>query len=118
MGNALRNDIPDDVAVIIRQPEIPTVVAVRQLLVIETKQRQDRGVQIVNVHAIDLSAITELIRLAITRAAFYSTAGHPAAETAAVMIAARRCFASINGDRPTEFATPDNERGIEQTTLF
>ncbi len=48
--NASRDDVPHHCPIRIRQFEIPTRMAERQLLVIQTQQRQDRRVQIVDLH--------------------------------------------------------------------
>src|SRR5437879_4998488 len=78
-----------DFAEIVREPEITTVVTIRQLLVIETEQAQNRGVQVVNVDLVLDRARAEFIRRAINRAAFDAAARKPDAERAIVVIAAR-----------------------------
>ena len=48
----LRNQVVDDPAVNIRQPEIATGVAVGEFFVIEAQHRQHRGVQVVHMHPV------------------------------------------------------------------
>ena len=50
-GLPLRKDLAYDLTGHIRQPEVAASVAEGQLLVVQTQQRQQRGVQVVGVHA-------------------------------------------------------------------
>jgi hypothetical protein len=46
----LRDQLPDDVAVNVRQPEVATLRAEREFLVVEAEEGKDRGVQVVDMH--------------------------------------------------------------------
>src|SRR5438477_7111775 len=69
------HDALHHLAEVVREPEIASVVAVGQFLVVEPQQPQDRGVQVVHVYFILDRARAELIRRAVNRAAFDAAAG-------------------------------------------
>ena len=49
----------------IRQPEIPPVIPIRQLLMIQPQQMQNRRVQIVDAHAINRRFVADFIGFAV-----------------------------------------------------
>ena len=52
---------PDDPSVHVGQAEVSPCVAVRELLVIEAQQMEDRGVEVVNVHLVGRRGEAELV---------------------------------------------------------
>ena len=59
----------------ISQTEVTALNLIGQLLVVQAKQMQDGGVQIVNVNRVLNRSISEFIRPAMTDAALHSAAG-------------------------------------------
>src|SRR5262249_38008353 len=76
-GCPLRDDFLDHFACGIRQPEIPATVLIRELRVIDAKQIQDRGVEIMHVRFLLDGLVPELIRRAVSHAAFNAAPGQP-----------------------------------------
>src|SRR5438067_288187 len=114
-----RDDVLDHVPVVVCQPEIAAVVAIRELLVIKAEQRENRGVEIVDVDFVRNSLRAELIGRAVNRAAFDAAAGQPGAEAARVVIAARELVAvAVAHDRAPELAAPYDQRCVEQSARF
>src|SRR5436190_18410035 len=83
----LRHDRLDDVALDIRETEIAPGVFESELLVIESQQRENRRVQIVDVHLVLHCLVTVVIRLAVAEPAEDAAAGHPERETFIVVVA-------------------------------
>ena len=73
---------------------------------------QERGVQIVNVHAIFDGPQAQLVGRADHLPAADAAAGHPHREAGRVVVAAVAFFAHR---RAAEFAAPDHQRFVEQT---
>src|SRR5688572_19546847 len=69
----------------IRESIAPAVVEVSQLPVVHAEKMKHRRVQVVNTHTIHDGLVANLIRLAVTRAAFETGAGHPGHEAIGVM---------------------------------
>src|SRR5213593_782271 len=84
-----RDDLPDHVAVDIRESEIAAIVAIGELFVIEAEQVQDGGVQVMNMDLVFHRAIAEFIGGPEGLAAPDATAGQPNAKRPAVMVATR-----------------------------
>src|SRR5690349_4679450 len=86
---------------------------------IEAEQREDRGVQVVDMNATLDGAVAELAGRAVDGSAFHAATGHPGAEAAPVVIAAGlRASAVVARDGATELAPPDHQRLVEQVTLL
>ena len=75
-------------AVHVGQAEVAAAVAVGQPLVIQAHQVQDRGVQVVDVHAVLDGLHAELVGGAVDDAALDAAAGQPHREAQAVVVAA------------------------------
>src|SRR5438105_1986424 len=73
----LRDDVVDDGARDVREPEVAAAVPVRQLRVIDAEQVEDGRVQIVHVNRFLDGLEPEVVRRAVNRAAFHATAGEP-----------------------------------------
>ncbi len=78
----------DERAVNIGQPEVASGVAIRQLFVIEAEQVQDGGVQVVHVDRVFDRGKAELIGGAVDMARTDTAPGHPDGEAVVVVIAA------------------------------
>src|SRR5262249_21145458 len=70
----------------IGQAEIATVVAVRQLLMIQADQMQDGRVQVVDADAVLDGLEADLVSRAVMDAALHSAAGHPDGERMRVVV--------------------------------
>ena len=116
----LSENVIDNLAVHVGQPKSTALVPERQSLMIDTHQVQNRGVQIVDVDGIFYNVVAVGVSLAVSRPAFYSTAGHPDRKTSRMMIATKffgRQF-SLTVVRAAELAAPDNQRIFQQVSLF
>ena len=82
---------------------------------VEPKQSEHRGVQIVHVHFVLDGTEAELVGLSDGFSAFDPAASHPSGETIRVMIAA---FAALHHWGASELAGQDDERAFEQAALL
>src|SRR5262245_14536052 len=105
----------DDLASNVGETVLAAIVEVGQLCVIHAQKVKHRRMKIVDTDAILHGFITNLIRLAITHAAFDASAGHPRHETIWIVIAP--AIALRNG-HPAKLATPDDQRAVPQATAF
>ena len=71
----------------VRESKIAPLETISQLRVIEAKQAQQGGLQIVDMNLVLRDVIAEFIRLAVSEAVLHATASHPHGETVRVMIA-------------------------------
>ena len=99
----------------IRQPHIPSTETERLKSVIDAKQVQHRGVQVVHLNFVLHRSITEFVGCTVNRSSFDSASGHPDGKAERIVIPT---IASLCKRRSTKFPTPDNQRLIEQTSLF
>ena len=72
------DDVLNNFAVHVSQAEVAARVAIRQLLVVKSKQMQDRGVPIVNVALIFHRLVTVFVRRSVAERCFHPGAGQPA----------------------------------------
>src|SRR6266568_7717990 len=81
---------------------------------------EDRSVKVMNVDRVFHDVVGEIIGFAMDNSGLGAAAGHPHSEAARVMITSvivlRQAALGING--APEFAAPNDERGIEQTSRF
>src|SRR5690606_19729910 len=136
VDSGLRDDVVDDVAVDVRQPEVAALVTIREAAVIDAEEVEDRRVEIVDVHrprsprllrrlrherlAIGIDdVVAVVVGAAIGDAVLHAAARHPHRETARMVIAAvvlfREFALAIHGT--AELAAPDGERVIEEASL-
>ena len=83
------------VAVDVGQAEVASLVAVSQLLVIDSEEVQTGRVEIVDVNRILGDPEAELVGRAVRVSFFDAAAGHPDAEAFLVVVAPRCVFASV-----------------------
>ena len=96
----------------VRQPFIASVMEIRQFLVIQTQQVQERGVQVVDVDFVLGGAQAHGIGRAIRQAPFDACPGQPETVAPGIVIAPFALFAHRHSP---EFAAPDDQRVVEQT---
>ncbi len=85
---SLRDDVVGNGAVDVGQAEVASGVTIGQLLVVEAHQVQNRGVKIMNVHALIHCSKAEVIASPVNGPAFYSAACQPHGEAMIVVIPA------------------------------
>ena len=96
------------------QPEIATPVAIDVLLVVDSQQVQNGGVEIVDVDGILYRPVAEFVRLAIGHPAANPATRHPHGEAADVVVPSR----PLGHRRASEFTAPDDEGVVEHAALF
>ena len=105
----LRQDVVDDVAVDIGQPEVAAAVAISQTLVVESDQVQNRGVQVMDVDLVLGDVKAELVGGTISCSRLHPSSGQPHRKGVRMMIPA----SSLSGWCAAKLATPNDECFIE-----
>ena len=85
---ASRQNFPHHIPGHIRQSEIPPTIPVSQFRVIHPQRMKHRGVQIMNMNGVLHRLEAELVRIAVSDAAFDAAASQQRREAVAVVIAA------------------------------
>lgn len=111
----LRQNLLHDAPLRVGQPELATAVAIGELLVVETEQVQDRGVEIVDRHLARYRFGADLIGRTVTIAGLHAAAGEPHGEAADIVIATA---GKLRVRRTTELATPHDQRLVEHAALL
>ena len=83
-----------------------------QTFMIESHEVQQRGVEIVDVHAILNSVVTKIIRRAVRDAAFDSSARHPHGKAMMIMFAS---VSVLGVRRASKLSTPYYKRIIQHS---
>ncbi len=101
----------------IREAAVDAVVADGELLVIDTKQMHHGGVDIVAGRRISAIKwfVAPLITFARSHAALDATAAEPVGEDIRIVVTT---FATLGAWHATKLGGPEDDRIIEQTTLF
>src|SRR5260221_7824576 len=102
------------------EPKIAALESIGQPGVVQTKQVEDRRVQIVNVNFVFDGIKSQFICFAVKDAWFDTATGEPDSVAMRMMVAPDLVgfrFALHHG-RASEFASPDNERFIQQPTFL
>lgn len=99
----------------ISQPEIPSCVAIGQLLVINPQLVKDGGVQVVEMNPVLPRIVSILIGGAILDPRLDPSTGEEHGIGVGIVIPA---VAPLGDWRPTKFPTPQHERLIEQAPLL
>ena len=105
----LRQNVVDDVAVDIGQPEVAAAVAISQTFVVESDQVQNRGVQVMDVDLVLGDVKAELVGGTISCSRLHPSSGQPHRKGVRMMISAR----SLGGWCAAKLATPNDECFIE-----
>ena len=113
----LRNHFMNDAAKDVGQPRVAPLMKIRQLFVVHAHQRQERGVDVVQVDLVFHGGEAEFVGLAIRHAPFDAAAGQPHGKAVRIVVAARRPF-PFGKRHPAEFASPQNQRAIQQSATF
>ena len=92
----------------------------RELFVVDSHAVQYGCIDVVDVNRVFDDVVTEVIGFAVDESLFYSAACHPHAEVSWMVIASIIVFGQrpLRVHRPAEFASPNNQRAIEQAPLF
>src|ERR1051325_11084125 len=106
----------DDIAADVGEAFVTPVVQISELGVIQAHEVKNGGVNIVHVRSALHSFQADFVRAAVNRAALDPAASKPHAEPRRVMIAATAPFLA-HWSSP-EFATPDHERVLQQTSAL
>lgn len=107
-------------AALVGQPDIEASESIRQLAMVEPKQVQEGGVEVVYMHRIFDGLPPEFVCGTDGLAAFHAATGQPYAKCQPVMIASGfgTRFSVLSDRCPAEFRAPDDERRIKQAPLF
>src|SRR5438128_5177773 len=104
----------------VRQPIIAPLEAERQPRVLDAKAMQQRRIEIVDVDRVLDNVVAIIVGGAVADARPETAARDPHRETAAMMVAAviggGELTLAVDGS--AEFAAPNDERIVEQATLF
>src|SRR5687767_2479668 len=99
-------------------------MTIRQLLVIEAEQRENRGVKVVYVHGLFDCFESKLVGGAIRGATTHPSAGQPHREAIMVVIAAvylagiRAGGWQLDHGRAPKLTAPNHQRVLEHAALF
>ena len=104
-------DVGDDVAEHVGEPEVSAGVAVGELFVVQAEQVQDGGVQVVHVDLVGDGVVAELVGRAVGEARLHAAAGEPDGEALGVVVAP---VAALGEGRSAELAAPPDQRIVEQ----
>ena len=122
--SALRDDVVHDVAVNVRQAELAPLMAIGQSFVIDAKEVEAGGVEVVDVDFVFDNTETKLISGAMGRSSFDAATGHPNAEALLMVIAAWGGFRScagvvlLNHGRAAKFASPYHQGIVQHASLL
>src|SRR5437588_1994202 len=97
------------------QPSVDAVVAEGQTLVVDPQEMKNGCVQIVAVGPASGSLVAELLAFPVADAAPDAGAGQPGDECATVMVTAG---SALRERHAAELGRPDDQRVLEQATLF
>src|SRR5687767_2177701 len=101
----------------IREPEIPPVEPIGELLVVNAEKMQDGRVEVIDGHPILDRFIAELIGLAVMYPALHAASRHPGGKRVRIVIAPGKLGFLRNGE-PAELSAADDQRGCQQAPLL
>lgn len=104
------------VAVDVGEASLEPVVIKGQPLVVEAKQVQDRGVQIVDGGDVLLRLPAKQIRCTECVTSLDASAGKPSGEAVGIVVAAAGPF--LKSGHAAKLGAPDDQRILEQAALF
>ena len=99
----------------ISQPEVAASKAVGQSFMVQPKEMQHRGVQIMDMHPILNCIPSEFVCGSKGHAAANSTASHPHRKSKRMMIPA---VFSLGCRSPSKFSAPDHKRVLQKAASF
>lgn len=112
-----------DLAVDVRETELPSLIAEGQLLMVDSEQVKDGGVEVVNVDGVAGDGVSQLIGGTMDMAAPRAATSHPDGIGILVVVAPRIAalvpFASgsLSHGRTAELSTPDHKGVVEEAAL-
>lgn len=106
----LSEDRMHDLSIDIRQPKIATCVSIRQSLMIDAKQMQQGGVQVMHVNGILNRGITKIVRRPKGQTTSHTSASHPNRERLGVMVSS---IAVLRKRSPAKFGPPKDKRILQ-----
>ena len=110
----------DDLSMHVRQAVVAALIQEGQSRVIDAQALQDRRVQVVHMHGIRGDVVAEFVGRAVGYSGLDAAAGHPDGEAPGMMVppvvGSRERPLAINCT--AEFASPDDQRIFEQSTLL
>src|SRR5688572_17705335 len=91
-----------------------------KLFVVKTQQMEDRGMKVIHVHGVFNDVVSEIICLPMNNSRANSAACHPDGVVSWMMITSVVIFSEISLAVicPAEFASPNYQRFLQQSTLF
>jgi hypothetical protein len=106
----------DDISMHVGQSEVAALETIRQPLVIDAQQVQQRGLEIVDMDAVLRDVDPQIVARAVLNPALHAAARHPDGKGIRMMVASpfgpiidialqKRC--------PSELATPDHQRVVQ-----
>ena len=108
-------NVLQNVAVHVSQPHATTAETKRQLRMIHAKEMQHRGVEVMHFDFVLDRFVSELVGRSVGVATLYSAARHPEREAERVVISP---VGTLCEWRAAKLSRPDDEGGIEQSSLF
>src|SRR5437867_3226764 len=112
----LCQDFCQDFAVYVGQPALDSVVIIAQALMVDAKQVQDGGVQVVNGRDVLHSLVAEVIGCAVTESLFYASPRQPHGEAVWIVIAAIGPF--LERRHAPKLRHPNNQRALQKAAPF
>src|SRR5271157_5255514 len=115
-----RQDSLDHLAGDIRQAVVASLMLEGQTLVVDAKQREYRGVEVMDVNRVGDDVVAERVGLAVSQTRLDSTPRGPDGEAAGMMVAAivgRRELA-LAVVRPAELTSPEDQCILEHAPLL
>ena len=118
--SVLSENVTDYFAVHVGQSKVATLIAVSQLLMIDSKQMKNGGLQVMDMDRILHDVHAVVIGPAITEPGLYPAAGQPVGKAIGVMIApvigTSQFALAIN--RTAEFTPPDHKSVFKHAPLL
>ena len=111
----LGNELMDDLAMHIGQSKIPPAISMGKTLMIEPHQMQDGGMKVVQVHLVFDRIPTKFIGCTMDMPSSNPTTRETQGIAVGVMLSS---ISPLTRRRSPEFAPPDDQRFIKQTTPF
>src|SRR5262249_2663090 len=115
VGEELGEQLLNHVSINVGEAEVAAAVVKRELLMIQTKQVENRCVPIVDVHRLFDRLVAEFVGRAVGQAALDAAAGHPDRIAFVVVVPAA---AALRVGRASELAGPNDQGILQQTTLL
>src|ERR1044071_8425508 len=100
-------EIRDHSPLHIGQSEIAARISVCQLFVIDSQQRQDCRVQVVDMDLVFLGEVAVIVGGAVGDSLFYAASRQPHGKTIGIVIAT---IPALRGGRSTKFSAPQDQR--------